>query len=216
MILLVFIIVFIFLFIITDFSQRFFFVILLAALGYMYYQKYQKQKKKNNNQSVYFDKVEKQLSGDKELNSSIYYIHKTPRNIKFIKQHESISKILYDMKFLEIYDTALYEQLVSHCEYFLKIHFKVMIGKYDFNLYYPVLVDTRNELLNLFKSIVLNVPNISTILEIPDINEYVNKRTRMMQGMTYKLLKLLCHKYNKPFKPPYNNDNSRSEQYALF
>jgi hypothetical protein len=91
-----------------------------------------------------------------------------------------------------------------------------MLGKYEFNLYYPVLVDIRNEILNDMKSVYFNIPTISTILVIDNLDTYLDAKIRLVQSITYKLLKLLCHKYRKNYKPPYGIDKTKNKHYALF
>lgn len=214
---LAFCIIFVFTFIVKQFAYRFFLLITLTILGYMYYQDFEKTKRKNNNLHTHLNSVEKELEGDFETPvKDVFYIHKSPRNIKFIKKHELIRQILYDLKFLNIYDKGLYHRIFTVTEHFLKIHYKVMIGKYEFDLYYPMLVDSRHEIMNVMKSIYFNIPSISTILYIKDLDAYVEERIRKMQSITYKLLKLLCNKYKREFKPPYNFDPQKDNHYALF
>jgi hypothetical protein len=212
-----FVFVFLLLFVIKDNVQRFFILVLLGMIGYFYYEKYKKAAQKNNNIEGFLNKIEKDLSDDFEIpENKIFYIHKTPRNIKYIKKHHDIRQILYELKFVLGYDKGLYHKLVSFVEYFLKIHYKVMIDKYEFSLYYPMLVDTRHEILNILKTIYFNIPNISTILSIQNLDEYVEKRIKQLQAITYKLMKLLCQKHKKPFKPPYPVDKGKDSHYALF
>lgn len=214
---LAFCILFVFTFIVKQFAYRFFLLIMMMILGYIYYQNFEKTKKKNNNLQAHLDKVEKDLEGDFETPmKDVFYIHKSPRNIKFIKKHENIRQVLYDLKFMTIYDKGLYHRLFTITENFLKMHFKIMIGKYEFDLYYPMLVDTRLEILNIMKSIYFNIPSVSTILYIKDVDAYVEDRIKRMQSITYKLLKLLCNKYKREFKPPYNFDPQKDNHYALF
>lgn len=212
-----FCILFVFTFIVKQLAYRFFLIVMMFVLAYMYYQGYEKAKKKNNNLQAQLNKVEKELEGDFETPvNDVLYIHKSPRNIKFIKKHEYVRQVLYDLKFLNIYDKGLYHRLHTLTENFLKLHFKIMIGKYEFDLYYPMLVDTRFEILNDMKSIYFNIPSVSTILYIKDVDAYVEERIKKMQSITYKLIKLLCNKYKREFKPPYNFDPRKDNHFALF
>lgn len=203
-------------FVITDITQRLFFIIFILIIGYIYYQKDIKNKRKNKDKNKLISTIEKELNDDEEFSSNIFHVHKSPRSLKFIKQHNDVQDVLYEIRFLQIYDKALYDKIVSLLEYFLKIHFKVMIEKYEFDLYYPILRDLRSEILNSMKTIYFNIPNISTILYIKDLNTYVEERIRRIQAITYKHIKILCHKYNKPYKPPHDFDISIDNHYALF
>jgi len=211
------VILFFLIFIVNSVEQGFFFIIILAVIGYFYYLQYQKINKTTNTTSSLMETLEKELSDKHELSdTNIYPVHKTPKNIRFLKKNEEFQQILYDLKFLKIYDNALYNKLTSLIEYFLKIHFKIMIKKYDFDLWYPVLKDIRAEILNTMKSIYLNIPNVSTILYIKDLDVYLEKRIRIVQAITYRFIKIVCHKYNKSYKPPHEVDFTQDSHYALF
>lgn len=205
-------------FIITDNSQRFFLLVICAIAGYFYWTSKTKTVKKQKSTLSFVDNIEKELNDDHEISlGNCFYVHKNPRNLKYLKKHQNLTQIVYDIKFVQIYDRALYNKIVALIEYFLKIHYKVVLEKYDFSLYYGMLKDIRIELLNSMKSIHYNIPNISTITTIPNLDEFVELRIRMVQAITYKMLKLLAHKYNKPFhKPPHENDLNSEKHFALF
>lgn len=208
----------VFIYIIQDFNQRLFAIIILILFGYLYYLKSLKSTNiKNISRNDFIDKIEKELSVGLEIpENSIFFIHKTPKNLKYIKKTDELLQVLYDIKFLSIYNSELFYKLISYIEYFLKIHYKMMLGKYEFKIYYQILRDIRIEILNIMKSSYLSLPNISTILSMPDINNYMEKRIRKVQAVTYSYLKIICHKYNKPFKPPAEFDIAKDNHYALF
>lgn len=208
------------LFVTRDLKAIFFILAILTILYFLYV----KQKTESDNKSLdiisYMDNIEKKIGHDYEVSENeIFPIHKTPRNIKYLKRTEDLRQIIYDIKFLEIYDKALYEKIISYIEYFLKIHYKVMLGIYNFNLYFPILKDIRNEILNSMKTIYFNIPNISTILYIKNIDLYVEKRITTMQSITYKYMKVLYHKYNKSnlsYQAPFENDTMKNDHYHIF
>ena len=212
-----FILMFTIVFITRDLPRRFFILVAAGVIGYIYYQQKQKTTKKKQTLEAFLDTIEKELGDDHELpTDKVFTMHKTPRNLKFVKRHSEIKQLLFDLKFLQVYDKALYHRIVSYIEYFLKIHFKVMIGKYEVKLYLPMLKDLRLEILNAMKSMVFSTPHVSTIIDIPDLDVYISKKTKIMQAITYKFIKLICHKHHLPFKPPYEDDYVRDDQYALF
>lgn len=211
------VILFCIVFIIDDMRQRFFAIIVLVCLGYILVQRFQSKHKKHKTKDKLLGDIEKELGDDREINNSgSFFVHKNPRNIKFLRQHKELTDVLYDIKFVQIYDRALYNKVISLLEYFLRIHYKVMIGKYDFALYFPVLKDIRSELLNTLKAITFNIPNMSSIVAIPDLDAFVDKKVRHIQAITYKLIKIVCHKYKKHYKPPYDLDPHVECHYALF
>ena len=89
-------------------------------------------------------------------------------------------------------------RLVTFIESFLRIHYKILISKYEFKLYYQVLKDIRNEIMNIIKGVYFNIPQISNVVDINNLDEYVYKRSRLLQSRTYRYLKTLYQK-NKSY-----------------
>lgn len=213
------------LFINRDINGIFFMIVILIVLYILYLNKTTVDRKNNNNVNKHIDNLEKKIGNDYEIpDNKIYFIHKTPRNIKYIKRTEDIKEIVYDLQFLQIYDEFLYEKIVSYLEYFLKIHYKVMLGKYDFKLNFQVLKDIRNEILNLMKTIYFNIPNISTILDIKNLDNYIEKRIIKIQSITMKYLKIVYNKYKYKnnnishiiYEAPFEHDEMNDRHYNIF
>jgi len=214
-------------FINRDINGIFFIFVILIVLYILYLNKKTIDEKKNNNLNKHIDDFEKTLNHDYEIpENKIYYIHKTPRSIKYIKKNEDIKQIIYDIRFLKIYDGALYEKIVSYLEYFLKVHYKVMLGKYDFELHFQVLKDIRSEILNSMKTIYFNIPNISTILDIKNIDNYIEQRIIKIQSITMKYLKIVYHKFKNNgngiyvshmiHEAPFEHDKMQDRHYNIF
>jgi len=206
-----------------DYNGFFFIIIILTMLLIFYIKNYKKNEEKNSNILSFIDEKDKQVSNQYELPENIIFeIYKTPKKIIYIRKNEEVKKILYDLKFLEIYDKSLYEQIFSYFEYFLKIHYNVLIGKYDINLFFPILQDIRTEILNKMKTIYFNTPNISTIIELdenPNIDIFIEKQIAKVQAFTYKYMKILYNKYNKfhlSYQAPFEFDSMKDTMYFMF
>jgi hypothetical protein len=208
------------LFINRDSQGNFFIISILIILYILYLQKITINEKNNNNITKHINDLEKELNHDYEIpENKIYFIHKTPRNIRYIKKTQDIQQVIYDIKFLKTFDSALYEKIISYLEYFLKVHYKIMLGKYDFELYFSVLKDIRNEILNSMKTIYFNIPTISTTIYIKNLDTYIEQRIIKIQSITLKYIKIAFHKYNKnnlTYQAPFEYDKLKDSHYNLF
>lgn len=207
-------------FVVQDLGQRLFVLAIYAAVAYAYYVRNSKVTQRLNTVESFFASVEKELSDDHEVQENkIFYVHKMPRTLRYLKRHRELCETIHELKFLRIYDRACFDKIVAYLEYFLKIHFKIMSGLYDFDLYKSTLKDIRAEVLNTMKTSYFNLPNVSTILAIERIDDFVETRIRRVQGILYKLLKIACRKHEgsaADFKPPYDSDATKDDRYALF
>jgi len=216
----VFIVGFLFFINIHNPKALFFLLALLLIFLLFYFKAVTKRTKKEGNITSFVSGMKDLLSKDYEIpNDTIYYIHKTPRDLKYLAQADDIKKIMYDLSFLNIYDTPSFERVISYTEYFLKIHYKIMTGKYDFGTYFPLLRDTRNELLNTMKAIYFTLPKISKIMHIDDLDLYLEDKIVLMQAKTNRYMKVLIHKQGvqaSRYGPPYENDGMKDRYYNLF
>ena len=210
------------LFIQRDINITFFVILITVICVILYWQNLNRISDKDKNISKLLLEIQKDLSVEYEIpEKKIFAIHKTPRNLKYLMKKDEYVKIIYDLKFLKIYEKQLYYKLISYVNYFLKMHYNTMLEKYDYKLYFPILKDLRNEILNIMKSIHFNTPDISTILEVPNLDDFINKRTKLMQALTYKYLKVIYHKFNKDrtfshYNAPFENDYTKENHYELF
>ena len=152
---------------------------------------------------------------------TVYKVHKPLKDLRYIKSLKEMQDTLYDIRFLLIYDKEDFIDLVVLIEYFLKIHFNVMIGKYDVQTYYAILKDIRKEILNAIHSSFFDIPQYSTTFDSPDLNKQMKVATKRMQAITYRYLKVLSHKYRKQlfhdtYKDASGIDPQRDARYDIF
>jgi hypothetical protein len=203
-------------------ENSFFVISLLIVISIIIWQNLEKTSKTDENMNKFILDIQDELSKEYEIpDKKTYTIHKSPKTLKYLMKKDDFMNLIYDLKFMKIYDKSSYYKLISYINYFLKIHYYVVLEKYDFKLNFPILKDLRNDILNIMKSIHYNIPDISTILDIKNVDIYVQQRTKKMQGLTYKYLKIIYHKFNKSltyenYNPPFEFDYAKEEHYELF
>lgn len=187
--------IFYFLFIDGD-KFRIFFVIVLISL-YMYKNSdfYIEENKDENKLNEFWNNINDMIKDYIFVDNNIFSIHKAPKTIKFIRKNQNISFIIEKLEFLKIYQKDTYLKIIIYLEYFLKVHYNIMINKYDSCLYYPIIRDIRKEILNLMNSLYFSLPINSNIIDIPNIDEYINKYTIELQAITTNYMTILKNKY---------------------
>ena len=201
-----------------------FFIFILFLIFYVLRRQYQTEKEKDETDLTNFiKKKEKELSNDFEIpDPKNFRIHKTPKSLKYLRTSPDLLKVVYDLKFINLYDKALYNKFLSYMEYFMKIHYNMMIGYYDFETYFQIIKDVRFEILNMIKSTTFNLPKQSTVLPIDDLDNYMDEKLAFIQARTYKYIKILHHKYSSKktstmrYESPYDFDPGSNEHYNLF
>ena len=201
-----------------DFNRQslFFFMAVFVILFVLFLQNKNKADNISKDVSTFVAEVEAKLPHDAELpQERVFNLHKIPRNVKMIKSVPECKTFLFNLKFLRLYDEPLYQKIVSYLEYFLKVHYKIMLGKYDFKLYYPILKDVRIELLNTMKTIYFNIPRQSTVMDIPDLDVQTDEQIKVIQTFTHRYMKILDHKFDR-VEAPLEYDSHMDNHYHTF
>ena len=198
-----------------------FFVMVCFIVVYATYAR-EKTRNEAKNAGVVKFMIEKEgnMNGREIPENMNMYVHKLPGNLTYVRKTKDLRDILFDLRFLEKYDLALYEKLLALVEHFLRLHYKVMVGKYDFEQYYPMLKDIRNEILNTMKTVVFNTPSLqSTHIDVPDLESFIDEKVALMQATTYKYMRSVFHKYNKKhmsYNAPFESDGMKDTHYHVF
>lgn len=193
-------------------EQIFFALILFFIVFYFYNQNKQIVINESKNIITFIDKIEKNLLESRELWGNIYFIHKTPKKLIYLRKNKTICKVIYDLKWIEIYDKYSLYTCVAYLEYFLKIHYNMMWGRYSYSIYIDILQEIRNTILNTLQSVHFNIPRISKVVDIEDLHSYIQKRILIIQSITGKYVKIIYHKYSNEhtyYKPPYKLDKNK-------
>ncbi len=151
---------------------------------------------------------------------TVYRVHKPLKDLRYIKSSNEIRDVLYSLRYFLIYDKEDFIDIVIMIEYFLKMHFNVMIGKYDVETYGAILNDIRKEMLNAMYSSFFNIPQYSTTYSSSNLLTETKIQIKKIQAITYKYMKILAHKYqnvlkDNVFKGTTGIDKMRSPLYDM-
>lgn len=176
--------------------------------------------------NTFISDVEKMIVGLKEHEFPTelsYYVHKAPQKLVYIHQNTDMVNVIYNLRFLLTYDKFSLLHLVIMLEHFMKIHYNIMIGKYDPNTYIDILNDIRRNVLNQVQSNHFQIPDVSRVYESKsgDIAKDVNNSALQLQSIIYKLIKVVHKKYKKQigtkhYHGPHNFDTQFKEHYHLY
>lgn len=205
-------------------SQNLFIAIFIFIIFTLVAMNKEENKTQNNDIDNFIHKMEEMvIKHDTQamIVNTVYKIHKPLKDLRFIKTLREMQECLYNLRFLLIYDKEDFIDLVVMIEYFLKIHFNIMIGKYDVQTYYAILKDIRKEILNELHSSFFDVPQYSTTFDSPDLIKDMKLELKRIQAITHRYMKVLSNKYRKQLRHEFYNDTSgidplRDTRYDIF
>ena len=134
-------------------------IIIIMIIGYLLYIYFEKI---TNNYTSIIKKNNKELNdaidNKKELISDNYMINKFPKKIKFLIKDEKLKDIIFNIKFIKVFDNAKYLDIINHMDKFMKIYIYILANRYDPQKYFTSLIDIRQSILEMLYSCFIIVP----------------------------------------------------------
>ena len=140
---------------------------------------------------------------DKEMlihNDGNFYIetesfnnYKKSKNLDFIKNNNNLKDLIYDFKFMKKFNKEGYFKLVVLSDNFLNYYYNIISDNLD-ESNIPILIDTRNELLNVIYNFMVDAPMFSKNKN-KRLDVEINNLLIKFQSYTYKKLKNVNKKY---------------------
>ena len=179
---------------------------------------------KQNEVQNYIDDIEKTVvshSTPEMMLETVYKLHKPLKSLRFIKNNNEATQLVYYLRFLMIYDREGYLDFIIYLEYFLKLHFNIMIGKYDVQTNFIILKDVRYELLNALQTSTFNIPNVSKVFDSKNLDERIRIAIIKLQALTYRYVKIIYKKYHdvidqEDYKGTRKHDSLRNNKYHIY
>lgn len=220
----VFIVLYLYSFIQYDNTSNFFILsILIIVLLINNHNKSDNIRHQNEIQQ-YIDDIEQTVvshSTPEMMLETVYKVHKPLKSLRFIKNNNDATKLVYYLRFLMIYDREGYLDFIIYLEYFLKLHFNIMIEKYDVETNYLILKDVRYELLNVLQTATYSIPNVSKVFDGKNLDERMHTAIFKLQALTYRYVKIVYKKYHEvlgheDYKGTKKYDTLKNNKYHMY
>jgi hypothetical protein len=194
----VFTVLYIYFFNKNDYTSNFF-IVTLAIIGFLI-NSLQKADGLREREQVdnYIRDIEKTVlthNTPEMVLETVYKLHKPLKSLRFIKDNKEATQLVFYLRFLSIYDRESYLDFIVYLEYFLKLHYNIMIEKYDVKTNFIILKDIRHELLNTLQSNHFNIPVISQTFDSGDLENRMKTAISKLQALTYRYVKIVYKKF---------------------
>jgi len=135
-------------------------IIILFAVFY-YYNSYRKdneaQFKADNSRKE--DKIRDEVKDVVELATDNFYIHKNNKEIKYLLKNKEFMDILFNIRFIKRFDKTRFSNMIVNMDKLMKIYVYILADRYDVNTYLPIFNDIKNNIYEIFYSLIFVVPN---------------------------------------------------------
>jgi len=94
-----------------------------------------------------------------EVNSNNFYINKNDKNAKFLIKNTEFMDILFNIRFIKRFDKTRYSNMIINMDKLMKIYIYILADRYDINVHLPLFNDIKNNIIEIFYSLIFVVPN---------------------------------------------------------
>lgn len=220
----VFIVLYLYVFMQNDNASNFF-IISMIIIGFLIsnHNKTDKAAQQNELQQYVVNMEQSVISHStpQMLLETVYKIHKPLKSLRFIRNNREATQLIYYLRFLMVYDKEGYYDIIVYLEYFLKLHFNIMIEKYDVQTNFIIMKDIRREILNALQASCYNIPNISKVFDSKDLDERMKNAITKVQALTYRYVKIIYKKYHhilrhEHYKGTVDFDTMKNNHYHMY
>jgi len=113
---------------------------------------------KNNDEIIKNEGLESVVKDVSDVNTDNYYIGNNNKNVKYLIKNKEFVSILYNIRFIKKYDNARYTKLIIYMNKLMKIYIYILSDRYTLNTYLPIFTDTKNDIIEIFYSLIFVIP----------------------------------------------------------
>lgn len=135
--------------------------ILILIIVFYYYNTYRKENEVQfkAESSKKEDKIRDEVKDVVELSTDNFYLHKNSKDIKYLVKNKVFMDILFNIRFIKRFDKTRYSNMIVNMDKLMKIYIYILADRYDTNTYLPIFTDIKNNILEIFYSLIFVVPN---------------------------------------------------------
>jgi len=135
--------------------------IIIIIILYYYYNTYRAENEAQfkADSSKKEDKIRHEVKDVVEISTDNFYIHKSNKDIKYLVKNKEFMDILFNIRFIKRFDKTRYSNMIINLDKLMKIYIYILADRYNVNTYLPIFTDIKNNVLEIFYSLIFVVPN---------------------------------------------------------
>jgi len=135
--------------------------IIIIIILYYYYNTYRAENEAQfkADSSKKEDKIRHEVKDVVEISTDNFYIHKSNKDIKYLVKNKEFMDILFNIRFIKRFDKTRYSNMIVNLDKLMKIYIYILADRYNVNTYLPIFTDIKNNVLEIFYSLIFVVPN---------------------------------------------------------
>lgn len=135
--------------------------IIIIIIAFYYIDNYIKGNdiinKSDNN--IKKDNIQREVKDIIEVSNDNFYVNKNNKNTKYLIKNKEFMDILFNIRFIKKFDKTKYSNMIINMDKIMKIYIYILADRYDINTYLPIFTDIKDNILEIFYSLIFVIPN---------------------------------------------------------
>ena len=135
--------------------------IIIIIIAFFYINNYIKENdiKSKGDITMKEDKIRDEVKDIVELDTDNFYINKNNKKAKFLVKNSEFMNILFNIRFIKRFDKTRYSNMIINMDKLMKIYIYILADRYDINTYLPIFTDIKDNIIEIFYSLIFVIPN---------------------------------------------------------
>ena len=135
--------------------------IIIIIIAFYYIDNYIKENDiiKNTDNNIKKDNIQREVKDIIEVSNDNFYVNKNNKNTKYLIKNKEFMDILFNIRFIKKFDKTKYSNMIINMDKLMKIYIYILADRYDINTYLPIFTDIKDNILEIFYSLIFVIPN---------------------------------------------------------
>jgi hypothetical protein len=135
--------------------------IIIIIIAYYYINNYIKENDiiNNTDNNIKKNNIQNEVKDIIEVSNDNLYVNKNNKNIKYLIKNKEFMDILFNIRFIKKFDKTKYSNMIINMDKLMKIYIYILADRYDINTYLPILTDIKDNIIEIFYSLIFVIPN---------------------------------------------------------
>ena len=135
--------------------------IIIIIIAFYYIDNYIKENDiiKNTDNNIKKDNIQREVKDIIEVSNDNFYVNKNNKNTKYLIKNKEFMDILFNIRFIKKFDKTKYSNMIINMDKLMKIYIYILADRYDINTYLPIFTDIKDNIIEIFYSLIFVIPN---------------------------------------------------------
>jgi hypothetical protein len=135
--------------------------VIIVIIAFYYFNSYIKENEEQykSDTAVKESKIREEVKDIVEVTTDNFYINKSSKSLKYLVKNKEFMDVLFNIRFIKRFDKTGYTNMCINMDKLMKVYIYILADRYDINTHLPIFTDIKNNVIEIFYSLIFVVPD---------------------------------------------------------